>query len=37
VSHPIAESVDVLIVGAGPVGLFGAYYAGVGPRAYAVM
>jgi len=25
----VTKSVDLLIVGAGPVGLFGAYYAGV--------
>jgi ferredoxin/flavodoxin---NADP+ reductase len=36
-SHPTAESVDVLIVGAGPVGLFGAYYAGVRTLSVAVL
>src|SRR6476646_11932498 len=33
----MSESVDVLIVGAGPVGLFGAYYAGVRTRSAAVL
>jgi thioredoxin reductase (NADPH) len=37
VSYPTAESVDVLIVGAGPVGLFGAYYAGVRTLSVAVL
>jgi len=32
-----AKSVDVLIVGAGPVGLFGAYYAGVRTMSTAVV
>ncbi len=36
VAHP-AESVDLLIVGAGPVGLFGAYYAGVRTLSTAVL
>src|SRR5579875_4231448 len=31
------HSVDVLIVGAGPVGLFGAYYAGVRTLTTAVL
>src|ERR1700753_3727448 len=31
------KSVDVLIVGAGPVGLFGAYYAGVRTLSTAVL
>jgi thioredoxin reductase (NADPH) len=35
--HPVSESVDVLIVGAGPVGLFGAYYAGVRTLSVAVL
>jgi ferredoxin/flavodoxin---NADP+ reductase len=35
--HPTSESVDVLIVGAGPVGLFGAYYAGVRTLSVAVL
>ena len=33
----MSESVDVLIVGAGPVGLFGAYYAGVRTLSVAVL
>src|SRR5690348_12834888 len=33
----MSESVDVLIVGAGPVGLFGAYYAGVRTLSVAVV
>jgi thioredoxin reductase len=34
---PSSKSVDVLIVGAGPVGLFGAYYAGVRLLSTAVL
>ncbi len=34
---PPAKSVDLLIVGAGPVGLFGAYYAGVRTLSTAVL
>jgi len=39
VSEPIAQmySVDLLIVGAGPVGLFGAYYAGVRTMSTVVL
>jgi thioredoxin reductase (NADPH) len=33
----VPQSVDVLIVGAGPVGLFGAYYAGVRTLSTAVL
>ncbi|MDT4929617.1 MAG: ferredoxin/flavodoxin---NADP+ reductase [Pseudonocardiales bacterium] len=36
-SQPSAKSVDLLIVGAGPVGLFGAYYAGVRMMSTAVL
>ncbi len=36
-SAPAAKSVDLLIVGAGPVGLFGAYYAGVRTLSTAVL
>jgi thioredoxin reductase (NADPH) len=34
---PASKSVDVLIVGAGPIGLFGAYYAGVRTLSTAVL
>ncbi|GAB2485197.1 NAD(P)/FAD-dependent oxidoreductase [Jatrophihabitans fulvus] len=34
---PAVKSVDLLIVGAGPVGLFGAYYAGVRTLSTAVL
>jgi ferredoxin/flavodoxin---NADP+ reductase len=34
---PAAKSVDLMIVGAGPVGLFGAYYAGVRKLSTAVL
>ena len=34
---PASKSVDLLIVGAGPVGLFGAYYAGVRTLSTAVL
>jgi thioredoxin reductase (NADPH) len=37
VSRPTPTSVDLLIVGAGPVGLFGAYYAGVRLLSTAVL
>src|SRR3954471_2735275 len=37
VSAELQTSVDVLIVGAGPVGLFGAYYAGVRGLSTAVL
>jgi thioredoxin reductase len=36
-SIPASKSVDLLIVGAGPVGLFGAYYAGVRTLSTAVL
>ena len=36
-SAPANKSVDLLIVGAGPVGLFGAYYAGVRTLSTAVL
>src|ERR1700759_4367770 len=36
-SNPATRSVDLLIVGAGPVGLFGAYYAGVRTLSTAVL
>ncbi|MDQ2797750.1 MAG: NAD(P)/FAD-dependent oxidoreductase [Actinomycetota bacterium] len=36
-TSPSAKSVDLLIVGAGPVGLFGAYYAGVRLLSTAVL
>ena len=35
--QPSTKSVDLLIVGAGPVGLFGAYYAGVRNLSIAVL
>ncbi|SDI97686.1 thioredoxin reductase (NADPH) [Frankineae bacterium MT45] len=37
VSEPFSTSADILIVGAGPVGLFGAYYAGVRTLSVVVM
>jgi ferredoxin/flavodoxin---NADP+ reductase len=37
VTDPSTKSVDLLIVGAGPVGLFGAYYAGVRTMSTAVL
>jgi thioredoxin reductase (NADPH) len=37
VTDAAAKSVDLLIVGAGPVGLFGAYYAGVRTLSTAVL
>jgi thioredoxin reductase (NADPH) len=37
VTHGTVKSVDLLIVGAGPVGLFGAYYAGVRTLSTAVL
>jgi thioredoxin reductase len=38
ISEPVSDSaVDVLIVGAGPVGLFGAYYAGVRGLSTAIV
>ncbi len=36
-SAPASKSVDLLIVGAGPVGLFGAYYAGVRTLSTAIL
>jgi thioredoxin reductase len=37
VTDPNSKSVDLLIVGAGPVGLFGAYYAGVRTMSTVVL
>jgi thioredoxin reductase (NADPH) len=37
VTQPTTKSVDLVIVGAGPVGLFGAYYAGVRLLSTAVL